>query len=424
MRLLDWGLRRLIRRGELTIIDSAGRRWSYGVPDPGRDPVVIRFTDPALPRKLVVHPPLALGEAYMDGRVVFEAGDILGLVELITANARWEDKQGPRSRLIDRASRMRGWLADRNSERRARRNSAHHYDMGNRLYELFLDRDMQYSCAYFADAANSLDRAQADKKAHIAAKLCLEPDMRVLDIGCGWGGMAIYLHQASGAEVLGVTLSAEQVKMARERAEAAGVAAKVSFKPLDYRQIEGRFDRIVSVGMFEHVGAAHYRQFFGKCRELLAPDGIMLLHTIGRFDTPTSGDAFLDRYIFPGYHIPTLSQLLGASEDARLITADVETLRLHYAYTALHWLRRARTAMAEIKELHGERFARMWEYYLCGAVGLFEHGSGCVFQVQYLRDRNAAPITRDYMLDEERRLRSLAPPDILGTAAPVAPVAQ
>jgi len=402
MLLLDKALRRLIRRGQLTVTDHDGRVYRYGSPAEGLEPVAIRFRDAKVSGAIVRSPELGAAEAYMEGRLTFDEGDILALILLATANDRFED-QAPRRRRLG-LRRVGSWFKAKNREARAKRNVAHHYDIGNALYRLFLDPDMQYSCAYFTEPANGLERAQEDKKAHIAAKLFVKPGQRVLDIGCGWGGMALYLHRHYGVEVLGVTLSEEQLALARERAAAAGAADKVRFELLDYRHVEGSFDRIVSVGMFEHVGAAHYDEFFGQARRLLKPDGVMLLHTIGRFDEPSTGDPFADKYIFPGYHLPNLSQMLRASERSRLIAADVETLRLHYAYTLRHWLQRTRDHRAEIAAMYDERFLRMWEVYLAGAIAMFEGGAGCVYQVQYIRDRRAVPITRDYMVEEERRL--------------------
>ena len=301
-------------------------------------------------------------------------------------------------------------LFRRNPADVSRRNVAHHYDIGNDLYRLFLDDDLQYSCAYFTDPANSLEQAQADKKAHIAAKLHLKPGQRVLDIGCGWGGTALYLNRVAGVEVLGVTLSEEQLKVARERAEAAGVADRVKFELIDYRSVTGRFDRIVSIGMFEHVGAAHYVEFFARCYDLLADDGVMLLHTIGKLGKAAAApDPFTDKYIFPGYHLPSLSSMAAASEQVRLITTDVETLRLHYAYTLRHWLKRTEAAREQIVALYDERFFRLWQFYLAGAIVGFESGTMCNYQIQYSRDRHALPITRDYMAEAEGKYRAHSP---------------
>jgi cyclopropane-fatty-acyl-phospholipid synthase len=294
----------------------------------------------------------------------------------------------------------------RNNPKRSRRNVAHHYDLRDELYELFLDDDRQYSCAYFTDRSNSLEQAQADKKAHIAAKLALAPGQRVLDIGCGWGGMALYLHRQAGVDVLGITLSEHQLKIARQRAAAAGVSDHVKFELIDYRMIEDRFDRIVSVGMFEHVGAKNYDTFFAKCRSLLKPDGVMLLHTIGKLGEVSKGpDPFTEKWIFPGYHLPSLSQMCEASEKVRLIASDVENLRLHYGLTLRHWLRRATENRAKIEAMYDARFFRMWEYYLAGGIVMFESGAACNYQVQYIRERTALPITRDYMADAEARYR-------------------
>ena len=404
MWLLDRVLRRLVRRGELAITDHDGKIYRYGAPAAELEPVAVRFTDSRVAGAIMRRPEVAAAEAYMDGRLVFEAGDILALTLLVTANNRWEDGE-PGGAKHNPLQGPRAWFAARNREKRARRNVAHHYDIGNPLYRLFLDDDLQYSCAYFTDPANGLEQAQADKKAHIAAKLYLKPGQKVLDIGCGWGGTALYLHREFDVDVLGVTLSEEQLKLARERAAAAGVADRVRFELMDYRRLSGSFDRIVSIGMFEHVGAAHYDEFFAQARRLLAPDGVMLLHTIGRFDTPSAGDPFADKYIFPGYHLPNLSQIVSASERWRLIAADVETLRLHYAFTLRHWLARTRAHREEIVALHDLRFFRMWEVYLAGAIAMFELGGACVYQVQYLRSRTAAPLTRDYIGETELRLR-------------------
>ena len=404
MWLMDKALRRLVKRGELSIIDHDGRAYRYGSFAADLEPVTIRFTDARISGAIFRNPELAAAEGYMEGRLVFDQGDILALVLLVTANNRWEDgvPRGPRLLNFEKA---RGWFKARNREARAKRNAAHHYDIGNALYRLFLDDDLQYSCAYFTDPENSLEQAQEDKKAHIASKLYLQPGNTVLDIGCGWGGTALYLNRHYDVDVLGVTLSEEQLKVARQRASAAGVSDRVRFELMDYRRVQGSFDRIVSVGMFEHVGAAHYDEFFQQARRLLAADGVMLLHTIGRFDTPSAGDPFADKYIFPGYHLPNLSQIVSASERARLIAADVETLRLHYAFTLRNWLIRTRAHRSEIIALYDERFFRMWEVYLAGAIAMFELGGACVYQLQYVRSRTAVPLTRNYLGDEEVRLR-------------------
>ena len=371
--------------------------------------LTVRFTDRRVPLDLARNPRLGLGEAYMDGRLVIEGGTILDLLEMITGSNRWED--GGRGRKLIGKSRLGALKAlwRRNDPRRARRNVAHHYDLGDELYETFLDPGRQYSCAYFTDPGNSLEEAQADKLAHIAAKLALEPGMKVLDIGCGWGGMALYLNRVAQVEVLGITLSEAQIKAARASAEQAGVADRVRFELVDYRDVAGRFDRIVSVGMFEHVGLAFYDQFFARCRELLEPDGVMLLHTIGKLGTAKAApDPFTDKYIFPGYHLPSLAQIAESAARARLIASDVETLRLHYAFTLRHWLDRATKARAAIEVIHDARFFRMWEYYLAAGIVLFEHGAGCNYQVQLIRDRNALPITRDYIAKAEARYRKAA----------------
>jgi cyclopropane-fatty-acyl-phospholipid synthase len=403
MSLIGRLIKQLLTKGSITLKEPGKPPRAYGVG--GGKHLTVRFTDRRVAFDVVRNPQLRFGEAYMDGRVVIEDGTILDLLEMIVGANRWEDKGfGPKA--LATAQRRLSKLLRRNTPKRARRNVAHHYDLKDELYELFLDADKQYSCAYFTDPNNSLEQAQLDKKAHIAAKLALKPGQRVLDIGCGWGGMALFLHQVAGVDVLGVTLSEHQLKIARERAQAAGVSDHVKFELIDYRLLDASFDRIVSVGMFEHVGARHYDEFFAKCRELLKPDGVMLLHTIGMLgETMNSPDPFTDKYIFPGYHLPSLSEMLTASQKVRLIASDVETLRLHYAYTLRHWLDRATRARAEIEGMYDARFFRMWEFYLAGGIVMFESGAACNYQVQYIRDRNALPITRDYMIEAERRYR-------------------
>src|SRR4051794_21648416 len=353
MSLIGRFIDQILPVGSITIIGPAGKRDTYG-PGGGQH-VTVKLHDRRAAMDLFRNPRLKLGELYMDRRLTIEDGTILDLLELIVGAKPWEE--GRRKALGKGKAKWLGRFFRRNNPRKSRRNVAHHYDIGNALYALFLDDDLQYSCAYFTDPLNSLEQAQADKKAHIAAKLDLKPGQRVLDIGCGWGGMALYLHQVAGVDVLGITLSQEQLKIARERASAAGVSDHVKFELIDYRHLDGRFDRIVSVGMFEHVGAKHYDEFFGKCRELLKPHGVMLLHTIGKLGEVSNGpDPFTDKWIFPGYHLPSLSQMFSASEPVRLIASDIENLRLHYGLTLRHWLERATKARAEIEAMYDARF--------------------------------------------------------------------
>ena len=403
MALIETLLGKVLTEGRLTIVTPDGKSAIYG-PDEGKL-LTIRVTDRKVLFGIARNPRLGLGEAYMDGRLVIEDGSILDLMELIVGANRWESKAGGRAAMNKGKSKWKA-LFRRNPADASRRNVAHHYDVGNALYRLFLDDDLQYSCAYFTDPANSLEQAQSDKKAHIAAKLDLKPGQRVLDIGSGWGGTALYLNRVADVEVFGVTLSEEQLKVARERAEAAGVADRVKFELIDYRSVTGRFDRIVSVGMFEHVGAAHYPEFFAKCHDLLTDDGVMLLHTIGKLGRAAAPEPFTDKYIFPGYHLPSLSSMAAASEQVRLIATDVETLRLHYVYTLRKWLENTEAARDQIVALYDERFFRMWQFYLAGGVVGFTSGTLCNYQVQYVRDRRALPITRDYMAAAEAKYRA------------------
>ena len=405
MSLIGRYITQILPAGSITVVQADGSRETYG-PGGGKH-VTVKLHDRRAVLELFRNPRLKIGELYMDGRLTVEDGTILDLLELIVGAKPWE--QGQRKALGKGKAGKFVSMFRRNPVRKARSNVAHHYDIGNELYALFLDDDLQYSCAYFTDPKNSLEQAQLDKKAHIASKLYLKPGQRVLDIGCGWGGMALFLHKVAGVDVLGITLSEHQLKIARQRAATAGVSDHVKFELIDYRLLDDRFDRIVSVGMFEHVGARHYGEFFGRCGELLKPDGVMLLHTIGLLGEPAGGpDPFTDKYIFPGYHLPSLSEMASASEKARLIASDVEMLRLHYAYTLRHWLERATRARSKIEKLYDARFFSMWEFYLAGGIVMFESGAACNYQVQYLRDRRAVPITRDYMLETERRYRELA----------------
>ena len=392
-------------RGRINLVQPDGGRQAIG-PGGGNE-LTVRLADRRVAFDIARNPRLAFGEAYMDGRLIIEDGTILDLLEMIVGANRWED--GGQGRALLKKGKIKGLkkLFRRNDAKRSRRNVAHHYDLKDELYELFLDGDRQYSCAYFTDPDNSLEQAQSDKKAHIAAKLYLKPGMRVLDIGSGWGGTALYLNRVADVDVLGITLSEEQLKVARRRADEAGVADRVKFELIDYRHLSGTFDRIVSIGMFEHVGAAHYEEFYGKCRDLLADDGVMLLHTIGKLGSAGAPDPFTDKWIFPGYHLPSLSQMCAAIEKVRMIASDVETLRLHYAYTLRHWLERANASRDEIVAMYDERFFRMWEFYLAGGIVMFESGAACNYQVQYIRDRNAIPITRDYMMEAEQRYRAI-----------------
>jgi cyclopropane-fatty-acyl-phospholipid synthase len=407
MAVIDRFFERAIKQGQLTVVHADGATRHFGSPDSELKPVTIRLGKGAAGR-IVRDPALGAAEAYMDGSLDFDHGDILDLLMLVTANNRWEknDRVLTPSTLRTVTGKVAHLLGRYNMARKSKRNVAHHYDLSARLYDLFLDADRQYSCAYYTDPENPLEQAQSDKKAHIVAKLAIEPGMKVLDIGCGWGGMALYIHQHTGAEVLGITLSEEQLKIAQARAEAAGVADKVRFQLIDYRALTGQFDRIVSVGMFEHVGTPQYRTFFTKCRELTTPDGVMLIHTIGRAGGPGFTDAFTLKYIFPGGYIPALSEIAQGYEGLRYFLTDVEVLRLHYGHTLKAWYDRTVAAHDAIVALYDERFFRMWTYYLAGSYVSFMNGGLVNYQLQFARSRDALPITRDYMAEAEVALRA------------------
>ena len=405
MKLLDAALDHHVTQGSLDIIYADGTRRRFG--EQGPAPIVVRFTDRKAPWDIVRDPRLGAGEMYMEGRMTIDPPhDVYDLVDLITLNGAWERPGQDRKLMGKRTGRIMARIERYNARQSSKRNVAHHYDLNDRLYDLFLDADRQYSCAYFTDPGNSLDQAQADKKAHIAAKLYLKPGQKVLDIGCGWGGLALYLNRVADVDVLGVTLSEEQLKVARRRAEEAGVADRVRFELIDYRDVTGSFDRIVSVGMFEHVGPPQYRTFFNTCRNLLTPDGVMLLHTIGRMGGPGLTDKWTRKYIFPGGYSPALSEIVRAVEGLKFIISDVEVLRLHYSYTLDHWYRTTVAQRAAIEAVYDARFFRMWQFYLAGAAAAFRHGGLVNYQVQLIKTRTALPLTRDYMGEAEQALRA------------------
>lgn len=392
--LLTGLMRRMIREGHLKVVSAGGRVADIG--DAGVPPVTIRLHDRRVAWDLVRNPQLKLGEAYMDGRLTVEQGDIADLLDLLTRNLGTGFGGGylgwlARARFVIRR------LMQFNGRHRSRRNVAHHYDLSGDLYRLFLDADRQYSCAFFERPDDTLETAQQNKKRRIAAKLALKPGMRVLDIGSGWGGLGLYLAGAHGAQVQGITLSREQLEVARARAAGAGLASRVQFSLEDYRETAGRFDRIVSVGMFEHVGVGNYDAYFRKIAALLADDGVALVHSIGRSDGPGVTNPWIARYIFPGGYSPALSEVLPSVERAGLIVTDIEILRQHYAQTLKEWRRRFLENRDAARALHDERFCRMWEFYLAGAEMAFRWQGHVVFQLQVARRVDALPLTRDYM---------------------------
>ena len=395
-------LARLFRLGELTLIDASGRSHTFrGPPLAGIPPVTIRLHDRRLHWRLPLNPRLVAGEAYTDGTLTVERGTLRDLLALAAVNIEHAGAARPPTLPLWRLGRL---LRQHNPGSQARRNAAHHYDLSDALYERFLDADRQYSCAYYARPGMSLEQAQEAKKRHIAAKLLLAPGQRVLDIGCGWGGLALTLAGLAEVEVLGITLSTEQLAVARRRAEAAGLAQRVRFELMDYRQVGGSFDRIVSVGMFEHVGINHYDRFFRALCARLAPDGVALLHSIGRAHGPGTTNPWMRKYIFPGGYSPALSEVLPAVEDAGLWVTDIEILRLHYAETLADWQHRFQARRDEIAARLDQRFCRMWEFYLAGAEMAFRHEDHMVFQLQLSRSVDAVPATRDYMVEAERTM--------------------
>ena len=399
-RLLLTFLGRFVRHGSLTVTTAGGRTCTFG--DGSRRPVTVRFASAAAQRAVLFDPELKLGEAYMDGSLIVERGSIADLLALLLA----QERLGGRNWLLPRLLRyLFRRLQQFNLRSRSRTNVAHHYDLDGRLYSLFLDGDRQYSCAYFENPDQSLDDAQLAKKRHLAAKLRLTPDVTVLDIGCGWGGLALYLAEIAGAQVTGITLSQEQYQRAQARALERG-RQDVAFKLVDYRDVDGRFDRIVSVGMFEHVGIGFYDAFFNKCAKLVAEDGVVLLHTIGRSSPPGITNPWIAKYIFPGGYIPALSEILPAIEKAGLIVADVEVLQLHYAETLKAWRERFLAHRDEVVRLYDQRYVRMWEFYLACSEMAFRMGEMVVFQIQMTKRKGLIPTRRDYIAREEAQLRT------------------
>ncbi|HEX5957816.1 MAG TPA: cyclopropane-fatty-acyl-phospholipid synthase family protein [Hyphomicrobiaceae bacterium] len=407
LRLL---LRRFVRQGRLGVIDHTGRRYDFGAP--GAQPgVTVRLHDPALYRRLALYPNLHVGTAYTEGTLTVEDGTLADLLNLLLLNEQLASKgrAGDLKRRVDELSRLGAVI---NLPSRARRNVHYHYDHNADFYRLFLDEDMQYSCGYFASEQASLEEAQEAKKRHIAAKLDIQPGQRVLDIGCGFGGMALFLARNYGVHVTGVTLSTEQYKVATERAAKQGLTRLVDFRLQDYRHIRETFDRIVSVGMFEHVGRPHYGQFFTRLNALLTDRGVALLHTIGRNQPPQPINVWIRQNIFPGAYLPSLSQLVPVLEKLDLWLTDFESLRLHYAATLREWNRRFQANRERVRALdpqrHDERFCRMWEFYLQSCEAGFRHSGLTVFQLQIAKHVSTLPITRDYMPAEEQRLATAA----------------
>ena len=411
MWLLDKFLNSAIRRGRLIVTDHDGQTYEYGAPEEGEPPLHIRLTHRKAANHIARYPQVGAGEAFMWGWLEVEPPhDIRDLVLFVTMNAKREagaslKPQGP---LRKAAQKLLAKADSVNLRGKARKNAEHTYNLTRRLYELFLDEDRQYTMAYYREdpAATSLEKAQLDKKAHLAAKMFIQPGQRVLDIGCGWGGFALYLARHYDIEVTGVALAPDQIAFCKERAEAAGLADRVTFELMDYRDVQGQFDRISSVGLLEHVGTPHYPAFFEHTNRLLAPDGVMVSHCCGRAGAPGFTDKWTRKYIFPGGYIPALSELVTQSEKYRWQVMDVEAMRFHYSHTLEEWYRRTVLHRKEIEALYDERFYRMWLFYLAGAEQSFRHGNMVNWQLQYVKDRNAIPMTREYIETESARLRA------------------
>lgn len=401
-------LRRIVKSGRLTIVGHDGT--SEDVGDLNAAPLILRLHDQRVAFDLLRDPHMAFGEAYMDGRITVQNGDIGDLLDLLLRNLG-TGFGGGHLQWIARLRALARRLNPHNIGARAVKNVAHHYDLSAGLYDLFLDHDKQYSCAFFETPTDTLEMAQQNKKSRIAAKLALKPGQRVLDIGSGWGGLGIFLASAVAVNVTGVTLSSEQLKIANARASSIGLGNRVAFRLQDYRELSGTFDRIVSVGMFEHVGLGQYDTFFQRISQLLNDDGVALIHSIGRSDGPGSTNPWIAKYIFPGGYVPALSEVLPAVERAGLIVTDVEILRLHYARTLAEWRKRFVANWDRAERLYDARFCRMWEFYLAGAEMAFRHQGQMVFQLQLTKRVDALPISRDYMQPQNVPLPAYATAD-------------
>ena len=409
MRFLSSLLRRFIRVGTLRLRDADGHVHTFGGVKPGPD-VGIHIRDHKLYLKLFLNPELAAAEAYMDGTLTIEDGaQVYDFLMLFSVNRAGLYSYGSQ-RLLRRLWRgMRRWH-QANPVGVAAKQARHHYDLSTELYRLFLDDQMQYSCAYFRDPEHdTLEQAQRNKLIHATTKLQLKPGMTVAEIGSGWGGLAIHLARETGAHVTAVNVSPEQIKIARENAQAAGVADRVEFRELDYRHLIGQFDRVASVGMMEHVGIGHFDEYFLKIRELLKPDGYAFIHCIGRMSQPGTTGPFIRKYIFPGGYSPALSETFAATERCGLWCDDMEVLRLHYRHTIRHWRERFAQNRGKAAAIYDERFCRMWEFYLAAVELEFLHGSHMVFQLLLSIKRDAVPITRDFMFEAERAALDIAP---------------
>ncbi len=401
-RLLRYFLGQFIRRGTMTFTAASGTTFTCG--DGTGPPVSVRFLSRRTERRILLNPELALGEAYMDGTLVVENGSIADALAVLLDQPAMVPSWGRLQwwmRYLARHARQFNWRG------RARNNVAHHYDLDGRLYSLFLDADKQYSCAYFETPDATLDDAQLAKKRHLAAKLLIGRGDRVLDIGSGWGGLGLYLAEITGADVTGITLSTEQLQVANARARERNLSPRARFLLSDYRDIPDTFDRIVSVGMFEHVGVGFYETFFKRCAELLSDDGVMLLHAIGRSTGPDVTSPWITKYIFPGGYMPAVSEVMPAIERAGLLVCDIEILRLHYAETLKAWRERFMARREEAVRLYDERFARMWEFYLAGSEMSFRKQKLMNFQIQLTKRQGVVPMTRDYIAREEARLRGV-----------------
>lgn len=402
--MLNHILNKIINKGTLRVIRANGKTQTFTGQFSGPN-ILIRIHDKNSEKKLIFNPNLSLGEIFMDGKLTVENGDIYDFLELCIMNIGWGRNEHFIQKILGKFRKITRRIQQYNPIRKAESNVAHHYDLSDTLYDLFLDNDRQYSCAYYINDNEDLEQAQQNKKRHLASKLLLSDNQKILDIGSGWGGLGLYLAKVSGADVTGLTLSKEQQKVSQQRVETENLNKKVRFKLQDYRKETQMYDRIVSVGMFEHVGVGHYKEFFLKVKSLLKEDGIAVIHTIGRADGPGSTNAWLAKYIFPGGYTPALSEIVPIIEKVGLYITDIEILRLHYASTLKAWRRNFNLNRKRITEIYDERFCRMWDFYLAGCEAAFRYGGQLNFQIQLSRKQDAVPLTRDYITNWENSNR-------------------
>ncbi len=397
MRLARF-LNKLFKKDGFILIDANSKKYIIGIPE-NKDPIVLKILDKKLHYKLLFRPDLYFGEAYSEGDIIIENGTLSDFLDLAFMNIG-RGELNFFSQLLNKLSGSYRYLTNFNLIKKSKMNAAHHYDLSDDLYDLFLDPKRQYSCGYFKNENDTLETAQNNKIQHIIKKLNIKPNQKILDIGCGWGSLAIDIAKSANCEVTGITLSENQYEYCKKKAKELNMENQVTFKLIDYRELNEKFDRIVSVGMFEHVGRKFYKKFFKQIEKLLNNNGISLIHTIGSVNPPRDPHPWITKYIFPGGYTPSLSEVTTPIEKAGLIVSDIEVLRLHYSHTLRHWKENCIKNKVKITEMFDERFFRMWEFYLAGCEIAFKWGDQVVYQFQLTKNYTSTPTTRDYIYQQ------------------------